>query len=59
MDRVEGKTIKVYTPKGLNKQFQSHWNRIAEALQDIKHLGNVNVYLIKGRKYRLLFSKGY
>lgn len=37
---------------------QNRHQRIIEALQDLKHTGNITVYLIKGRKVRKLFRKG-
>jgi len=37
---------------------QKRWSRILEAIKDIKHTGNIAVYLVNGRKTRLLFIKG-
>lgn len=56
MDLVERK-IRIYNPKEFFKSFQKRQDRIKEALKDIKGLGNIGVYLIKGNKYRLLWKQ--
>jgi len=40
------------------KTGQTRHERINEALKELRHMGNINVYLIKGNKVRYLFSKG-
>ena len=45
--------IKVYKRDGIN-----HVDRIKEALENIKGLGNVRIFLIQGRKFRLISQKG-
>lgn len=59
--RMRGYNLRVATTEinGTICMFnQKRVDRIKEALIDIKHLGNVDVYLIYGRKQRLLFSRG-
>ena len=34
-----------------------HINRIVDGLNDLKHTGNIAVYLIRGTKIRLLFKR--
>lgn len=67
-DRIENKTIMGYTS---NKPYDrleqldlipvkiKKNKRIADGLKEIKGLGNIHVYLIKGNKTRYLFSRGY
>lgn len=38
---------------------QKKWDRIAEALRELEHVGNIIVYLAKDRKLRRLFARGY
>jgi len=44
--------IKLYHKHGIN-----HVDRIKEALQDIRGLGNVRIFLIQGRKFRLISER--
>ena len=37
---------------------QKRCDRIREALNDLRHTGNITVYLIDGNKVRKLFRKG-
>ena len=46
--------IKIYTKPGVN-----HVDRIKEALEDIKHLGNVRIFLVQGRKFRLISERRF
>jgi hypothetical protein len=41
------------------KQGQTRSERISEALKELKHVGNITVYLIKGKKVRPLFRKSW
>ena len=53
IDRGDGnKRMKVYS-----KTSASRWERITEALKDLRHTGNILVYLINGNKRRLLLCK--
>ena len=58
MDKVEGK-IRIYHSTDKTSLFrQKRHERIAEAMEDIRYMGNINIYLINGNKYRLIQSKG-
>jgi trehalose-6-phosphatase len=54
---IAGGSIHLYKDK-TNDQQPRH-ERIQAALQDLKHTGNIIVYLINGRKHRRLFIKRY
>ena len=58
LDRTEGKTINAYHNCKPGFNMQSRIDRILEALEDLKHTGNIEVYLLNGNKQRLLFTKG-
>jgi trehalose-6-phosphatase len=51
-----GGSIHIY--KNASKPDQTRHERIREALKDLKHTGNINIYLINGRKVRKIASKG-
>lgn len=51
---IQGGTIHAYFKEG-----ETRHERIKNALQELKHVGRINVYLVKGRKIKHLFSKGY
>ena len=53
MDIVEGKTIRVFNPK----QNINRHERIRMALDELKGMGNIIIYLINGNKYRKLFKR--
>jgi len=44
--------IKIYNVEGIN-----HVDRIKQALTDIRGLGNVRIFLIQGRKYRMIAER--
>lgn len=51
----------LYNPKEQADLFSPrplHATRLCNGLADIKHTGNINVYLVRGRKIRFLFSRG-
>ena len=54
---IAGGSIHLYINKG-NPEQKRH-DRIKEAINDLKHTGNIIVYLINGRKYRRLFIKRF
>ena len=63
IDKVEGKTLMAFkiindNRNNLNLYSFKRINRIQEALKELKHMGNIDIYYIKGNKKRLLFSKG-
>lgn len=35
------------------------WERIQKALQDLKHMGNIKIYLFKRNKLRLINRKAF
>jgi len=46
-------TMKVYDyPQGINYHNQKRSERIVAALEDLRHTGNIGIYLIKGNKIR-------
>ena len=54
--------IYLYNPKDKNTNLfnnQNHHVRITEGLNDLKSMGNIIIYLIKGRKYRKIFRKEF
>ena len=51
-----GGTINCYFNQSLPTQ--KRVDRITEALNELRHTGNITVYLIDGRKVRKLFRKG-
>ena len=58
MDRVENKTIRLFYKNDSESLFrQKKADRIIEAMRELKHTGNIAVYLIKGNKQRFLFCK--
>ena len=42
----------IYLYKNVSKPDQKRHERIKEALQELRHTGNINIYLIRGRKVR-------
>jgi len=65
IDKVENKTLHCYKlndcqlfRKTLLYPKQKRLSRIIEALEDLKHTGNIDIYLINGNKYRKILSKG-
>ena len=44
---------------GYFKDGQTRHERISEALKELKHTGNITVFLVKGNKLRKLFTKQY
>ena len=64
IDRCNGnKTLNIFKADNNQKHFdtlfnQKKYSRVFEALQDLKRVGNIKVYLINGNKKRLLFEKG-
>jgi hypothetical protein len=65
LDRTEGKTIRLFNPdykKTIPYQLPlgclTRQERIIAGLKELKHMGNIEIYLIKGNKQRLLFKKG-
>ena len=62
MDLAEGRTIHLFNtdrPWGSWLFMKKKNERIENAFKDLRHMGNIAVYLIKGRKYRLLYKKRY
>lgn len=57
-DNCDGdKVLKVfYRQEERNLFQQKRHERIQEALFELKHVGNITVYLIRGKKYRKLFK---
>lgn len=61
MDRAEGKTIFVYNPE--HKQIQRSVfdlkaiDRIIQGLKELDHVGNIDIYLIKGNKFRKIATR--
>lgn len=60
-DRANPSIIKIYTPKTLaqGSLFQPHikrHERIIAGLAELKHTGNINIYLIKGNLQRRIAS---
>ena len=55
-------TRNVFCIPKLNKDFTlfepKRHERNLKLLQELKHTGNIGVYLLKGNKARLLFTKG-
>lgn len=39
------------------KPGQNHHERILQALEDYRHVGNINILLIQGRKYRRILER--
>jgi len=65
IDKVENKTLHCYKlndsqlfRKTLLYPKQKRLSRIVEALRELRHTGNIDVYLINGSKYRKILSKG-
>jgi len=56
MDLVE-KKIREYNPKDFFHLCQTRHDRIKEGLRELKHMGNIAVFLINGNKTRYLFRK--
>ena len=53
---VAGGPVRLYENK--SKPNQKRHDRVRDALNDLRHTGNIVVYLINGRKYRCLYFKG-
>lgn len=61
-DKCDGnRKIYIYTDTGTDKL--NCWikrnERIKNAFENLKHLGNVDLYLIKGNKTRLIATRGF
>lgn len=52
---IAGGSFKVYS----NHQDLNRFERINKALEDLKHTGCINIYLLKRNKLRLIKTKGY
>lgn len=52
-DNAGGSTVMYY------KDGETRHERIANALKELKHVGNITVYLVNGRKVRTLFRKSF
>ena len=57
------KILKIYNPEGNNIRFNSLFmlkriDRILDGLKELKHTGNINIYLVNNTKKRLILSKG-
>ena len=59
LDRTEGKIIRAYHICKSGYNMQSRNDRIIDALKELEHVGNIEVYLLKGKKQRLLFTKNH
>jgi hypothetical protein len=44
---------------GYFKEGETRHERIKNALEDLRHTACIKVFLVKGKKLRLLFKKGY
>ena len=44
---------------GYFKEGQTRHERIKEALKELKHVGNITIYLVDGNKTRKLLRKSY
>lgn len=40
-------------------QHKPKWERIKAALEDLKHMGNIKIFIYKGRKLRLIKTKSF
>jgi hypothetical protein len=61
MDITEGRTINIFNPEYKQKQrsifdLKRH-ERITEGLQELRHTGNIIIYLINGNKYRPILER--
>uniref|UniRef100_A0A6M3XKW6 Uncharacterized protein n=1 Tax=viral metagenome TaxID=1070528 RepID=A0A6M3XKW6_9ZZZZ len=55
------KRIREYVPRNMNTHLfnkQTRLERIKAGLNDLKHTGNIAVYLINNNKYQEIFRKG-
>lgn len=60
VDRVEGRTLKSFTVEYAPQEVKyTHHERMADAFKEIEGLGNVDIYLIQGRRYRKIATRGY
>jgi len=58
LDRTEGKTIKAFYKNEDNTIFRQKKNdRIQEALRELKCVGRIEIYFLKGNKQRLIAIK--
>jgi hypothetical protein len=59
-DRTGGPIREYISPKQ-NDIFEreNHTTRINRALDELKHTGNINIYLVRGNKIRLILQKGF
>lgn len=60
IDRCDGnQKLKAFTVTyAPNEVKYTRWDRVREAFAEIEGLGNVNIYLIKGRKVRQISQRG-
>lgn len=66
IDRADGNhRMKAYIPQSesvgntIYMLSQKRIDRIYDALNEIKHTANIDVYLINGNKQRKIFSRGF
>lgn len=59
MKTIAFRDIRGGTIHGYFKEGQTRHERIKEALAELKHVGCIHVYLVKGNKIRKLFTKKY
>lgn len=57
IDRSEGRTIRMYQkPQGnqitVDDLLENSQTRYHAALKELQHMGNIDIYLIRGNKYR-------
>jgi hypothetical protein len=64
-DKCDGRNqIYIYTQNGQIPKYESLFNqskneRIIAGFKNIEHLGNCNIYYIKGNKTRLIAERGF
>ena len=47
--------VKVYGSPAINQR--PRWTRFFDALRELRGTGNINVYMVRGRKVRRIFTR--
>lgn len=49
----------IYLYKNVSRPDQKRHDRVKEALNELRHTGNINIYLIKGNRVRRIAQHGF